>query len=195
MELSKQIKNYRSKKALSQDELAEKVFVSRQTISNWENDKSYPDVGSLILLSEVFEISLDQLIKGDINKMKLQIQKEDQKQFGRLSTVFTICLIAVVFTPIPLVHFLSNIGFAIWIVILGAAVYVSVLVERKKKKFSIKTYREIVAFMDGESLDEIEKAKEAGKRPYQTILMAITAGCITLAGSLLILWVLDIFPK
>lgn len=42
-----------------QEALAEKVYVSRQTVSNWENDKSYPDVNSLVLLSEVFEISLD----------------------------------------------------------------------------------------------------------------------------------------
>ena len=56
MELGKQIKKYRSEKALSQDALAEKIYVSRQTISNWENDKSYPDVNSLVLLSKVFKL-------------------------------------------------------------------------------------------------------------------------------------------
>lgn len=45
--------------SLSQDALAEKIYVSRQTISNWENDKNYPDIKSLILLSEVFHISVD----------------------------------------------------------------------------------------------------------------------------------------
>lgn len=60
MELGKQIKKYRSEKKLSQDALAEKIYVSRQTISNWENSKSYPDVNSLVLLSEVFEIGLPQ---------------------------------------------------------------------------------------------------------------------------------------
>lgn len=57
MELGNQIKKYRNALSLSQDGLAEKVFVSRQTISNWENDKSYPDVNSLVLLSEVFQTS------------------------------------------------------------------------------------------------------------------------------------------
>ena len=61
MELGKQIKNCRQEANLSQEELAERVYVSRQTISNWENDKSYPDVNSLVLLSEVFHISLDKL--------------------------------------------------------------------------------------------------------------------------------------
>lgn len=63
MELYKQIKRYRTDMNLSQEELAEKIYVTRQTISNWENDKSYPDIHSLLLLSSTFHISLDQLIK------------------------------------------------------------------------------------------------------------------------------------
>ena len=47
MELGKQIKKHRQEAQLSQEELAERIYVSRQTISNWENDKSYPDVNSL----------------------------------------------------------------------------------------------------------------------------------------------------
>ena len=59
MELGTQIRKYRNERTLSQEALAEKAYVSQQTVSNWENDKSYPDVNSLVLLSEVFEISLD----------------------------------------------------------------------------------------------------------------------------------------
>ena len=69
MELGKQIKKHRQEVQLSQEKLADRVYVSRQTISNWENDKSYPDVNSLVLLSEIFQISLDNLIKGDIEVM------------------------------------------------------------------------------------------------------------------------------
>ena len=62
MELNAQIKKYRTELNLSQEELAEKVYVTRQTISNWENGKSYPDIHSLLLLSSLFNVSLDQLI-------------------------------------------------------------------------------------------------------------------------------------
>ena len=51
MELSKQIKKYRTEANLSQEELADKIYVSRQTISNWENEKNYPDIKSLVLMS------------------------------------------------------------------------------------------------------------------------------------------------
>ena len=80
MELGKKIKYYRNEKSLTQDNLAERIFVSRQTISNWENDKSYPDISSIILLSEVLEVSVDNLIKGDVEQMKVEIKIEQIKK-------------------------------------------------------------------------------------------------------------------
>ena len=82
MELGKQIKNCRQEANLSQEELAERVYVSRQTISNWENDKSYPDINSLVLMAEVFGVSLDSLVKGDIEKMQEEIKKEDIENYA-----------------------------------------------------------------------------------------------------------------
>lgn len=190
MELGTQIRKYRNERTLSQEALAEKVYVSRQTVSNWENDKSYPDVNSLLLLSEVFEISLDQLIKGDVEMMKEQIDQTDQKKFERLSNIFTILFLAVLITPVPLVHFLSYAGLAIWIVILGAGSYAAMLVEREKKKFDMQTYREIIAFTEGKSLSEIEKAREEGKRPYQKVLLAVASGAAGVIVTMFFLWLL-----
>ena len=51
MDISNQIKKRRTDMGLSQEELAERIYVSRQTISNWETDKTYPDIQSLLLLS------------------------------------------------------------------------------------------------------------------------------------------------
>lgn len=50
---------------MTQENVAEKINVSRQTISNWENEKSYPDIISVIELSNLYSISLDDLLKGD----------------------------------------------------------------------------------------------------------------------------------
>ena len=190
MELGTQIRKYRNERTLSQEALAEQVFVSRQTVSNWENDKSYPDVKSLMLLSEVFEVSLDQLIKGDVEIMKEQIDQTDQKRFGRLSNIFTILFLAVLITPVPLVHFLSYAGLAIWIVILGAGSYAAMLVEREKKRLDIQTYQEIIAFTEGKALSEIEKAREEGKRPYQKVLLAVASGAAGAAVTIFFMWLL-----
>lgn len=100
MELGKQIKKHRQEVQLSQEKLADRVYVSRQTISNWENDKSYPDVNSLVLLSEIFQISLDNLIKGDIEVMKDVIQKEEIVKMNRYGKIYTIMLIVTAISAV-----------------------------------------------------------------------------------------------
>jgi len=180
MELGKQIKKYRNELSLSQDALAERIYVSRQTISNWENEKSYPDVNSLVLLSEVFGTSVDNLIKGDVELMKEQVKTEDKKEFEKLSNIFAVMFILVIITPIPLAHFLGYVGIGLWVVLMAVTFYFAILVEKKKKQFDIQTYREIIAFTEGTGLDEITKAREEGKRPYQKVLLAFGAGSITL---------------
>lgn len=61
MEIAKKIKTARIKVELTQEHVADELQVSRQTISNWENAKTYPD----IKLSDLYQISLDELLKGD----------------------------------------------------------------------------------------------------------------------------------
>lgn len=181
MEIANQIKRLRIEKGLSQDQLAEKIFVSRQTVSNWENEKTYPDIKSLILLSEVFETSLDALIKGDLNEMKKQIDGQEYAKFLRNSWILTIMFIIMLVTPIPLAHFLGWWGLAVYIAIVAVTMYFAVKIERYKKKYNIQTFKEISAFMDGKSLSEIEKAREEGKRPYQKVILAVCSALIALA--------------
>lgn len=65
MELNTKLKEARSHAGLTQEEVAEAIQVSRQTISNWETGKFYPDILSVIKLSDLYAISLDELLKGD----------------------------------------------------------------------------------------------------------------------------------
>lgn len=65
MEIGKKLKDARIRSGLTQENTAEKIGVSRQTISNWENERSYPDIISVIKLSSLYSISLDSLLKGD----------------------------------------------------------------------------------------------------------------------------------
>ena len=160
--------------------MAEKVYVSRQTISNWENGKSYPDVNSLVLLSEVFQTSIDNLIKGDVEVMKKQVRSEDIREFKRLNTLYFILFLTLMISPIPLAYYLRIMGIVIWAVLAAVTLFAALAVEKKKKQFDIQTYREIIAFSEGKRLDEIEKNRENGKRPYQKILLVMGSGIITL---------------
>lgn len=108
MELGKKIKYYRNEKSLTQDNLAERIFVSRKTISNWENDKSYPDISSIILLSEVLEVSVDNLIKGDVEQMKVEINSEEVKKMKLYSLMM---LIYSCYQWEHFSHYLNSLGF------------------------------------------------------------------------------------
>ena len=193
MELGKQIKKHRQEVQLSQEELAERVYVSRQTISNWENDKSYPDVNSLVLLSETFQISLDNLIKGDIEIMKDVIQKEEIEKMNRYGKIYTIMLIATAVSAVPLFMLLGVWALIPWGIIWGISMYFAIMLEKIKKDNDVQTYKEIVAFSEGQLLDDIQKQREIGKRPYQKLLLVIGSGLITFAICVLIGLLMHVF--
>ena len=186
MEIGKQIRKYRTELKLSQDDLADKVYVTRQTISNWENDRNYPDVRSLVLLSNVFGVSLDILVKGDLEQMKELINEEDIRKFKREIRVYAVMLVGMIVLPMPLVRYLKVWGIVIWLVWAGISIWWSLRTQRFQKDHDIHTYKEIVAFMDGKRLDELEKNQEIGKRPYQYFLFVLAITVIALAAVLLL---------
>lgn len=195
MELGKQIKIHRQDAQMTQEELADRVYVSRQTVSNWENDKSYPDVNSLVLLSEVFQISLDKLIKGDIDVMKEVIKQEEIAKMNRYSAMYAILFIAMLVSPVPLAEWLG-----LWAIIpygglFAIGMYVAFKIEMIKKANDIQTYKEILAFSEGKRLDEIQKQREIGKRPYQKILMALGAGLIAAAVCAVMAFLMNLLLK
>ena len=192
MELGKQIKKYRMEAKLSQEELADKVFVSRQTISNWENDKNYPDINSLVLMSEVFNVSLDHLIKGDLERMKKEIDTQEYAEFQKDSTMFSILFIALLIVPVPLVMILEWFGMVLYVGLFAVGMYFAIKIEKYKKKYDIQTYREIVAFTEGKSLSEIEKAREEGKRPYQKALLPVASAFLVVAIALIMFAIMKV---
>lgn len=193
MNVGKQIKKYRTEANLSQEELADKIFVSRQTISNWENDKNYPDIKSLVLMSEVFRVSLDYLIKGDLEKMMKEIDRQEYTQFQKDSTIFTVLFIVLLIVPVPLVMFWKWFGMALYLCLFGIGMYFAVRIEKYKKKYDIQTYREIVAFSSGKSLNEIEKAREEGKRVYQKALLAAGSAVLVVIIAIIMTAVINFF--
>ena len=70
MSIGKTILNVRKEKGMSQEEFGELFHVTRQTVSNWENEKNYPDLNTLVTMSDMFEISLDKLLKEDKQMVK-----------------------------------------------------------------------------------------------------------------------------
>ena len=84
------LKAQRKERGLTQQEAAKIFHVTRQTISNWENEKNYPDIPTLVAISDYYEVSLDYLMKGDVKYMA-KIKKE-----AKLLQSFQVGLFSVI---------------------------------------------------------------------------------------------------
>ncbi len=188
MNVGARIKKYREKQNISQDELALKVFVSRQTISNWETNKSYPDIKSLTMLSNIFHVTLDDFIKGDIEEMKKIVSKEKIEKFNIMSYIFLVEMLILMFSAYPLFKIDGYIGTIIWALFFVVTFVTAIIIEKFKKNNDIQTFKEIIAFMENKSLSYEEVQQEIGKRNYQKILLTILTGLITF-----IIFIIEIF--
>ncbi|KEQ21034.1 XRE family transcriptional regulator [Limosilactobacillus reuteri] len=90
MEFRNYIKKQRNNLGFTQAEIAEKLHVTRQTISNWEQGKSYPDLDTLVKISDIYKISIDTLLKGDKNLKKYLDQGKAYNAFSVFRGLFFI---------------------------------------------------------------------------------------------------------
>ncbi|MFS2173444.1 helix-turn-helix domain-containing protein [Priestia megaterium] len=85
MELGEQLQKLREQKNMSREELAQEMNVSRQAVYKWENNKGYPDIENLMKLSNLYNITLDELIKGDRSFQKKIVIDEKKNNIEDLS--------------------------------------------------------------------------------------------------------------
>ena len=156
MNFNEKLINLRKSKGLSQEELGNELKVSRQTISNWENERSYPDVHNLIMLCDIYSVSLNTLMKGDIEIMKKELSNTNPhnspKDAIQLIQSGFVMIIGLLVAVIGLIVLLNN-GSPIWgygLIITGAilACFFAFYADYLKRKNKIKTYKELTDFYD-----------------------------------------------
>lgn len=97
MELSEKLQELRKEKGLTQEELAEALFVSRTAISKWESGKGYPSIDSLKLLSDLFHISMDELISDDDVESKRVLDDKRAREFYYIAVAFLVFTVVLAF--------------------------------------------------------------------------------------------------
>ena len=103
MEIGNNIVNLRKKNGLSQEELAEKVGVARQTISKWELDETSPDLKQAKELSKIFNVSLDELVGNDIKEILVEKTTNTEKLAGIILKLLKFLIVFIIVVPIILV--------------------------------------------------------------------------------------------
>ena len=178
MNISHQIKLCRENKGYSQEYLAEKLYVSRQTISNWENERSYPDVHNLIMMCELFNVSLDDLVQGEIHMEQRELVK---KKFDFWTYIMLILLIGSLILLGPLIVFLSWWGFAIFLLLYLVGIFAGGNVDKIKYKNGMDNYDRIVAFMNGKDPSEVQTTKARNIKTGVLSFIAFVGAIILIA--------------
>ena len=134
MEIGKKLKEARQMSGLTQEDVAEKLIVSRQTISNWETEKFYPDILYVLQLSDLYQVSLDELLKGDEHMIQHLENSTNTVKSNRkilLAFICNICLLFLFFifvTPISKSYLLTLLSVAL---VVGTTGYILVQIIRK----------------------------------------------------------------
>ena len=103
MEIGNKIMELRKKKGLSQEELAEKIGVARQTISKWELGETSPDLKQSKELSKIFNISLDELVSNDIHNILIEKTSNTEKLAGLILKLIKFMIVFIIIAPILLI--------------------------------------------------------------------------------------------
>ncbi len=90
MNIGEKIFKLRKDQKLSQEQLAEKVGVTRQTISNWELNETVPDTNQLIVLSKTLNISIDELVNNDINNIMVKKVSNTERLAGMVIKILKV---------------------------------------------------------------------------------------------------------
>lgn len=178
MEIGNRIKMHRETVGLSQEELAEKLYVSRQTVSKWENNRVTPDLNNTLMMSNLFNVSLDEFVRGE--KVKMQVKETKRTLYVLLG----LWILMIIFSGLSVAFAFLNMDW-LWIIPTAfglVTLLIALQIERFKKERDIKTYDEIVAYLEDKNTDTVVSNAHKETLPfvyYMVIfIISIVAGMI-----------------
>lgn len=148
MSLGERLISFRKKLNLSQEEVAEKLGVTRQTVSKWETDQSTPDFDKIVPICELYSISTNELINGEVEEIKsVDVVDNNKRTKGIILGVFLyfVAVISIMIT-VPVLTINPVVGAAIFLVVCAIATCIIVytcITYKKEKKEENTLYKQI----------------------------------------------------
>lgn len=176
MDIGNKIRERRQRLGLSQDELAQKLYVSRVTVSHWETSKTLPDVQSMLILANLFDTTIDELVKGDVDEMREMVERSEQrtKVFAvALATVEVIVVTALVVAAVAGREHLEPVLRLSLAVLAMAFSIVMIVARRRKGSEDARSAAELLGAATG---DPAKGARESGAAYGMRIVLQVFAG-------------------
>ena len=197
MNVGERIRERRTSMGLSQEELARRALVSRPTLSHWETGRTLPDAQSLLILSQIFGVTIDDLVLGDADEMRDMVQAEARASHGRIIllagvTAASACaLITVGLTARPMVGSVAQLCLGVTC----ATMFIVLTMRGLGRAAAAQSAAGVLRALDKESrrsidpLDECladQIARDGVKDPYSTLVLSLTSA-VSIACALI--WV------
>lgn len=197
MLMSEKIIELRKRNGLSQEALAEKLNVSRQSVSKWETGESFPDIDRIVKLSEIFGVSTDYLLKNDsaeidytepAPKLRTVSFEEAQKYLGvvkKLSSDVAVGVMMCILSPCIFVvleglsasdEIMASVGVSLFLVIIAAAVGLFIYTGLRSGKYNHITKEQFN--MDMKTADFLKQGKSDYEKTYVAYIITGVILCI-----------------
>lgn len=185
MHVTKQLIHFRKINDYTQDELSKKILVSRQTISHWETGKTYPDIQSLLLLCDLYNISLDQLIHDDVRVFKAQSMLGKTRW---LIAGIILCILLTYFSLISMKWFPVLLSIMALSICATLGVVLLIILMTQTNFLQINTYQEILKYIKTGEITSKSKMSVQHK-----IILGILGGFTGLAIGLALTIVIGVY--
>ena len=190
MDIGNQIRERRQKLGLSQEELAQKLYVGRVTVSHWETNKTLPDVQSMLLLANLFGTTIDDLVRGDVDEMREMVKKNERrtKAFALALGAVEIAVIAVLaITAVVGRDYLELVLRLLLAVLVVASAAVALIARRQEGGRDAKSAAELLGAASG---DPAEAARQSASANVMKLVLQVLAGLVVGIGVLVLGWAL-----
>ncbi len=186
MDIGNQIKERRQRLGLSQDGLAQKLYVSRVTISHWETGRTLPDVQSMLLLANLFGTTIDEMVRGDVDEMREMVEKDEQRTraFAMALGAVEVAVIAVLaITAVVGRAYLEPVLRLLLAVLVLASAVVALVARRGGEGREAKSAAELLGAASG---DPAEAAQESASANVMRLVLQVFVGLAVGIGVLVL---------
>lgn len=184
MDVGNQIRERRQRLGLSQEELAQRLYVSRVTISHWETGRTLPDVQSMLLLANLFGTTIDEMVRGDVDEMREMVEKDERRTRTlavALAAVEVVAVTALAVTAVAGREYLEP-ALRLLLAVLALAFSVAVLASRRGRgDEGARSAAELLGAATGEP---VEAARASGAALGMRVVLQVFVGLAVGIGAL-----------
>lgn len=186
MDVGNQIRERRQALGLSQEELAQRLYVSRVTVSHWETGKTLPDVQSMLLLANLFGTTIDELVRGDVDEMREMVEKNERrtKTFAAaLAAVEVVVGTALAVTAVAGRDYLEPVLRLLLAVLVLAFAGAMLVARRSEGSDEVRSAAELLGAATGEP---VEAARASGAALGMRVVLQVFTGLAVGIGVLVV---------